>query len=335
MKRLKDLFALMRNEYACSFSRDNLTSIVRVLLRYPDAAKVIAALFKKDAGTNHNMLFNIYANQVLDNASRNRSTNSDPNVREEDLARDSFSSIRDMLSLLKVDYAEPALLRRLTSSVTGLGSKASLFLTDDLDSNPILSTLQLINERTCSGLGFEMDDWLKKLNNAVYYEFLTNCPKADEKQRLNEFFSRNRIVCSENTDQLLKEQTNDRKLFRESRYETEEEKLRELLKKEKSPYATIRRLIIAICKDFQHKRIQNHGQRIVELIGQLPESELTPALCHELMRYSVIMGDVDRAREYYGKMMKVMSNEFEISREIILDYVQVDISLIIFNRKQF
>lgn len=311
-----------------------MTSIVGILLRYPDASKVIAALFKKDAGTNHNMLFNIYANQVLDNASRNRSVKNGPNMREEDLTGQSFNSLRDMLSQLKVDYLEPGLLRRLTSNITGLSSKMSLFLTDDLDSNPILSTLRLINERTCSDPRFKMDDWLKKLNNAVYYEFLTNCPKADEKKRLNEFFSKNRILCSENADQLLKEQTNDRKLFRESRYEIEEEKLSELLKKEKSPYATMRRLVIAICKDFEHKRIQNHGERIAELIGQLPESELTPALCHELMRYFVIMGDVDKAREYYGKMMKVMSNEFEISREIILDYVQVDISFVIFNRKQ-
>lgn len=317
----------MRSDYGCTFDRDNLKSVVRILLRYPDAAEVAAALFKKDASTNHNMLFSIYANQVLDNASRKRSTRSDLDTREEELTSESFTSIREMLSLLRVDYLEPSLLRRLTSHVAGLSTKMDLFVTDDFTSNPILATLQLINERTSSDLvGFEMDEWLKKLNNTVYYEFLTNCPEAAEKHDLNEFFRKNQILCSENTNQLLKGQAADRKLFRQSKYEIEEEKLSELVRKEKSTHATIRRLIIAICKDFKHKRIQKHGERIVELVGQLPESELTPAVCHELMRYYVVMGEVDTAREYYAKMMKVMSNEFEVSREIILDYVQVSMS---------
>ena len=333
-KAATDLIALIRTKYKCIIDEEDLADIIKILLRHceedpnftkTECAKVAGALFKKDGVTNHNTLFNLFAGELLDDQQQLLKIWTVGIKSWTEKLAENFCGIKEMLGCLRVDYVQAAVLQRLTKSIRGLNSKIYLNLTHDLASNPILATLQLINEKTSADAASKSDENLRRLNSTVYSEFLSFVSKysgaSEQKDLLIQFFAANRILVTENTEQLLRGER-EHSGFEKSTFEIEEAKLGELVRKEKNTYPTVRRLIIAICKDFEVRRIPNHEGRIEELVGQLPESEFTAMLCHELMRYFTVRDEIGRAKHFYERMMKVLL-DFQISKEILLDYVQV------------
>lgn len=243
-------------------------------------------------------------------------------ISQDSIAQD-FTDLHEILNNLKVDYFEPSLIEKLTDYIMNLNKTTNL-LTEkfpDPKENPILKTLKSINEKA---VNVSRDESIKSLNNLIYRSLTL---KHNEMMKeIDDFFNENLIICQINeADVTAKKKSTEKTNFGARTYEMEEAKLQELKQKNKDTYPTIRRLIIAICKEFKHKKINNPNGRINELLDQLPDSELTPLLCQELMRFHFLQTkDMKQAVSFYEKMIsKLVSSEFEISKQTTILFVQV------------
>lgn len=239
------------------------------------------------------------------------------------MIEEDFTDLHEIIDNLKVDYFEPSFINKLTDYIIALNKTTNLLVEKfpEPKENPILKALNSMNLKA---VNVSREELIKNLNNLIYRSFTLK--NNEQKKEIDEFFNENSIICQLNeADVIFKKKAIEKTSYGARTFEMEQAKLEELKEKNKDTYPTIRRLIIAICKEFKHKKINNPDGRINELLDQLPDSELTPLLCQELMRFHTLeTKDMKEAVMFYEKMIsKLVSSEFIISKETTILLVKV------------
>jgi len=161
---------------------------------------------------------------------------------------------------------------------------------------------------------------LASLNDLVYKHFVKLHP--EQRHEITEYFGNNSI---------LFEVSEGGNKFGVRTIEAERSLFKELKSKGKDVNPVLRRLVILACKEaYRHKGLVNAAEKVDEFLNQLPESEMTPLVCHELIRFHVLVTrDIQQATTWYEKLgTKLNGSDFEMSKETTLLYANVIIELI-------
>jgi hypothetical protein len=309
LKKLTDLMTRITVQYKCPLNFSHLQSIVRILrsnadntLRNNTTLSDLIRSFKFNPGINHNALFHACAYQILAWWQNN--------LLNEDEA---FTELYRLASELKVDYFEPKLLTSLYKNCQNLKSTSPF----QIQTNPVVQTLVQMNQKAAD---VHTNKRLASLNDLVYKHFVKLHP--EQRHEITEYFGNNSI---------LFEVSEGGNKFGVRTIEAERSLFKELKSKGKDVNPVLRRLVILACKEaYRHKGLVNAAEKVDEFLNQLPESEMTPLVCHELIRFHVLVTrDIQQATTWYEKLgTKLNGSDFEMSKETTLLYANVIIELI-------
>jgi len=313
LKKLTDLIKKITVDYKCQLNFIHLKCIVKILqyntdhsLRSNIKLGDVVKYLKFIPGINHNMLFHACAYLILD-------------CRQSKLIEEDefFTELYKIVSELKVDFFSPRLLLSLFSYCQNLESIS----TSQIKSNPIVQSLVEINKKAAN---LKTNKKLASLNRLVFKHFIGLSPEL--RPEITEHFNNNSILLDVS---LVAEK------FGVKTIEAERILFNELKSKGKNVNPVLRRLVILECKEaYRHKSVYNATERINKYLEQLPESDVTPLVCDEMIKFHILVTqDIQQANAWYEKLSnKLDGSDFELTKETTLLYGLVIIEFICINK---
>jgi len=172
----------------------------------------------------------------------------------------------------------------------------------NLEENVLLRTLKLLNEMCAKNPEMNNLNAMKEINDMAYDYIMKILMNHEiEKSQFDKYFKEQINLLKNVNENATKKETKT-----QNQVEDLENKIKNLKNNNENFYPFLRLLIIHLCNSYVKRSYET--TKLSKWVNQLPESELTPMICQDLMQYySDSVRNLEKAKYFCEKMFELTS----------------------------